>query len=706
MGGCLSTSQTAAGEGNDAMVGTRGKSGAFAVGDGQVKSGISEGLEAGDGLVASSEVAVVQGMRMSVSGGGSDSDDRKMNEGEMGTCVTEQQEHEMNNYNDRQGGGASHSGRNDSGMNDLPQSLFAVPPGKTADEEERVRLLRALNILDTEEEERFNSITKLVSSVFKCPIAAISLVDEERQWFKAAEGLGSVRETSRDDSFCGHVIVQNGGSMMIVNDALLDARFSANPLVIGEPGIRFYAGAPLISSVNGIKYGSLCVIDTKPHPAVGSQELTILSQFADLAVREIEKDKLELLQKIVQDNRSFSSPSSANGSGRSSSHVEISSHTWGLQRAVDCFGEGVLLLDMSQSGWNILYGNSPMSQLLGVDLEPMMGKGFWEFFIAGTFERQEAVTSASSGDPFSMAITFQNAYHPEPEMFSIDFRPASNSALSQMPLSGIPAYALSGRSSASSDVDTSNVKNECRYYFAITRPQNKSLGSDTGSVDSGGSMKLNLSKVFPTVFKDVRLGPLIGRGAYGRVYRGTWNGNIVAVKVITSNDPNLKSHETDTRQEGSGKGHRGIFEAALSAALSHPNVVHTYQYAVRRVKREAMEGEERQILSEVWLIAEFCNRGPLLTAIERGAFLTQPSAQYGQPNLIAVLQTLQEIAAAMQYLHSHDVVHGDLTGGNVLLTSSDKDARGFTAKVVDFGLSRVCSEDGLRTKTMGCAEYM
>lgn len=701
MGGCLSTSQTAAGEVDDAIPIELGNNESVSTSDQGVK--VSDSL----GHAPSRTGGAMPDMRTSVNLEGSDSDDRKMNEGESLKTrdVTEQQEDEMNNYNDRQGGGASHSGRIDSGMNALSQSPFAVLPCKTADEEERIRLLRALNILDTEEEKRFNSITTLVSSVFKCPMAAISLVDEERQWFKAAEGLGSVRETSRNDSFCGHAIVQNGGSMMIVNDALLDARFSSNPLVVGEPGIRFYAGAPLVSSVNGIKYGSLCVIDTKPHPTVGSEELMILSQFADLAVREIEKDKLELLQKIVHDNRSLSSPSSAYGSGRSSSHLDISSHTWGLQRAADCFGEGVLLLDMSLPGWNILYGNSPMAQLLGIDLDPMMGKGFWEFFIAGTFERQEAMTFASSGEPFSMSTTFQNAYHPNPEMFSVDFRPASNSALSPMPLSGIPAHALSGRSSASSDLDGSG-KLECRYYFAITRPQNKSLGSDTGSQGSGSDIKLNLSKVFPTVFKDVRLGPLIGRGAYGRVYRGTWNGNIVAVKVITSNDPNLRSYETDTRQEGSGRGHRGIFEAALSAALSHPNVVHTYQYAVRKVKREAREGEARQVLSEVWLIAEFCNRGPLLTAIERGAFLTQPSAQYGQPNLIAVLQTLQEIAAAMQYLHSHDVVHGDLTGGNVLLTSSDKDARGFTAKVVDFGLSRVCSEDGLRTKTMGCAEYM
>lgn len=75
-------------------------------------------------------------------------------------------------------------------------------------------------------------------------------------------------------------------------------------------------------------------------------------------------------------------------------------------------------------------------------------------------------------------------------------------------------------------------------------------------------------------------------------------------------------------------------------------------------------------------------------------------------SVCAVLQTLQEIAAALQYLHSHDVLHGDLTGGNVLLTASDKDTRGFVCKVADFGLSRICSEDSLRTRTLGCAEYM
>jgi serine/threonine protein kinase len=220
-------------------------------------------------------------------------------------------------------------------------------------------------------------------------------------------------------------------------------------------------------------------------------------------------------------------------------------------------------------------------------------------------------------------------------------------------------------------------------------------------------------RAMPSAFTDVRLGPLIGRGAYGRVYRGSWNGTTVAVKVIETTEP--------LDEAGMAPGKSGIFEAVLSTNLSHPNIVHTYQYAFRPVSADEQDDARASNSSsvasrppntgntpatEVWLVSEFCNRGPLLTAIERGAFLTQPSSQYGQPNLISVLQTLQEIAAALQYLHRNDVLHGDLTGGNVLLTASDKDTRSFTAKVVDFGLSRVCSGDYLRTRTLGCAEYM
>lgn len=573
---------------------------------------------------------------------------------------------------------------------------------RTQDELLRIQLLRSLNISDTEDE-RFSSIARLVCSVLHCPMAAVLLVDKERQWFHSAEGMGDTKDGSADASTRRDTcVLPHVDEVMIVRDTKADMGFFANPVVTGPPYIRFYAGVPLVSSVSGARYGTLCAVDTKPHHDVIYDMHNMLPQFAELVVREIEKDKLALLRQFMYDQKLVctSTESSTLESVRTSSasdvlHIQTSV---GLQKAADCFGEGVMLVGVSGS-WRVSYCNSALADVLSIETSKMLNKGFWEFFFCDSGERKEAHECVESNIPFTLVVQLQNVHCPEPRNITVDFRPATT----QVGNVGVPQMPAS---------DESHHKEISKYYFAIVRPESARIGGKsfgaTGREENELDDAPRLSKVVPTAFRDVRLGPLIGRGAYGRVYRGTWNGNVVAVKVITSTDPQLGSDATASG-EGSKRRKAVVFEAALSASLSHPNVVHTYQYAVRRIKAPPKPSEPdgpQRTLFEVWLIADFCNRGPLLTAIERGIFLTQSSTHFGQPNLIAVLQTLQEIAAAMEYLHSHHVVHGDLTGGNVLLTSSDKDARGFTAKVVDFGLSRVCKEDGLQTKTMGCAEYM
>ncbi|MCX7120666.1 MAG: EAL domain-containing protein [Gammaproteobacteria bacterium] len=131
-----------------------------------------------------------------------------------------------------------------------------IPAGET----DRLKALHALCLLDTKPEPSYDAITKLIKYFFDVPIVAISLVDAERQWFKSIQGL-DVCETSRDVSFCGHTILQD--DFFIVEDTLLDDRFSDNPLVTEEPKIRFYTGVPL-KNASGYKVGSLCIIDTKP----------------------------------------------------------------------------------------------------------------------------------------------------------------------------------------------------------------------------------------------------------------------------------------------------------------------------------------------------------------------------------------------------------------------------------------------------------
>src|SRR4029077_2723014 len=111
-----------------------------------------------------------------------------------------------------------------------------------ANEEQRLAALRALGILETPPEERFDRITRLAKRLFGVPIALISLVDADRQWFKSCQGL-CVRQTARDRSFCGHALLSP--KPMGIPDAPRDERFADNPLVRAEPGIRFYAGQPL-----------------------------------------------------------------------------------------------------------------------------------------------------------------------------------------------------------------------------------------------------------------------------------------------------------------------------------------------------------------------------------------------------------------------------------------------------------------------------
>jgi GAF domain-containing protein len=127
-------------------------------------------------------------------------------------------------------------------------------------EVKRLKVLWQYDVLDTVPEEVFDDLTELAAKICEAPIALISLVDEKRQWFKSKVGL-TVQETSRDISFCGHAIKQEG--LFIVPDATKDQRFANNPLVTSDPKIRFYAGAPLITP-DGYALGTLCVLDKVP----------------------------------------------------------------------------------------------------------------------------------------------------------------------------------------------------------------------------------------------------------------------------------------------------------------------------------------------------------------------------------------------------------------------------------------------------------
>ena len=169
-----------------------------------------------------------------------------------------------------------------------------------ANESERVAALRRYRVLDTLPERDFDDLTFLAARICGTPIALVTLVDADRQWFKAKVGIDAA-ETSREVAFCSHAILQS--DLLIVPDACADVRFSTNPLVTGPPHIRFYAGAPLITP-DGHALGTLCVIDLMPHELTAEQAhaLRALSRqvVTQLELRRARTDLESALQKIEE----------------------------------------------------------------------------------------------------------------------------------------------------------------------------------------------------------------------------------------------------------------------------------------------------------------------------------------------------------------------------------------------------------------------
>lgn len=173
---------------------------------------------------------------------------------------------------------------------------------KPLDELIRLETLRALNLLDSDPSERFDRVTRLAKRLFDIPVALISLVDADRQWFLSAFGLKE-KETARDISFCGHAIL--GDEVFTIPNAALDPRFCDSPLVTGDSNVRFYAGCP-IKADNGSKLGTLCLMDHTPRE-FNEEDKALLQDLTKMIEQELAAIQLATMDELtsISNRRGF-----------------------------------------------------------------------------------------------------------------------------------------------------------------------------------------------------------------------------------------------------------------------------------------------------------------------------------------------------------------------------------------------------------------
>lgn len=211
----------------------------------------------------------------------------------------------------------------------------AVPAALPLEEDVRLAVLRKLEILDTAPERAFDRITELAQRVFDVPMVLVSLVDEHRQWFKSCVGVSGASETGRDESFCAHAILRPK-EPFIIHDATQDPRFATNPLVLGPPNVRFYAGAPLVSGGQAI--GTLCILDTKGRTFDREQQQTLM----DLAAMAVEVLELRLVKGEIEDQGRALMVALREGER---DRKALAYQTAVLRSVVDSAAEGIIVVD-------------------------------------------------------------------------------------------------------------------------------------------------------------------------------------------------------------------------------------------------------------------------------------------------------------------------------------------------------------------------
>lgn len=590
---------------------------------------------------------------------------------------------------------------------------FLVPSSPLRpDESARLQRLCDLQALGLESCKLLDDITAVLGWIMEVPIVLVSLVTAKKLCFQSRYGLQPRQAPREESSLCAWCISPREPSVLVVEDARVDQRVMKSGIVQGPPYVRFYAGCPLQSS-DGFPLGTLCLIDQRPRQ-ISAAVSQLLVNFAEIVTRNIERFDMEDYQLPSVELKRLQEESPP-------PHLEgFQSGALRKEQVHRSLGDAHLLVMVSQetTRWPILYADSRWHKLTNISVRPPSRDHpeskeerlhFWDVASyldpcgldarRGAAPRPDDVHAQliGAGATFGLSVVLGAVGERGPVEAMCRCVPAD------MPLDA-NAAAINTRAAelcSGHGREVFHIDAEYRLYFFVVHPvEAKASAQARRALEALGQPPPP-----GLLIRDLELKQLIGSGSFGRVYLGTWIGAQVAIKVLRR-----KLKQTHAQ---AGAPSTSAFEAALSATLSHPNLVQTYEFTTQQVETcdqkviqslvsKGCQLPKSLVVHEMLIVQEWCDRGSLTPFIQE-KWPLGPAG--GGPE--EVLEIATDMARALVYMHDRSIMHGDLSSNNVLLKSQQTRQRGYIAKICDFGLARsIDAEAGARTDSLGSVQYM
>ncbi|KAF6259049.1 kinase-like domain-containing protein [Scenedesmus sp. NREL 46B-D3] len=502
------------------------------------------------------------------------------------------------------------------------------------------------------------STLRLACKVFDVETATVSLLTGERIYLVGACGALPVCVCPDRWGFCGWSFLNPNHELNVVENMLEDARFSENFFVVSENfRLVFYVMAPLISS-NGHRIGTLCIMGQQPRKFDATRG-AILANLSELLVRQIERRWALQGSQRVQGSK--------------------------LLRSVEAYESACGFIDATNvNNWRLLHLNAPAVELLGIewtasyDELPKLDEGRRIAAFDGIpleqvlgVDMSLAAWQAAQAELTLTNVKGAKGTAAEGKSFNVTFKLAASDALDEhAPFSvGVPSWLRE-----SSDPGPGH-----NYFFMHIRPADASPARQPALLHSSG-LQLGPRLTGPSPIPNLVLGPLLGKGGFGKVYRGVHEGTEVAVKIIE------KLESVRVMRQGIP------IEVAMTQNFHHLGVLRSIAWGIGQPDPAVAQMSPALAKPTCWIVSEYCDKHTLVDAVVKGWFRTSRQPTQGGTHLRCVVLTAYEVASALAYIHSQGIMHldltGDLTGGNVLLTSFAGNPHGFSARVTDFGLAR------------------